>query len=373
MSHQVPSRVALKLLVAGLFSLPASQAVFAGGHFDAYVDPNYVSQIYAGPVGNEVVGAWTLSGHMLTRGNNTIYEYSPLQTGVHQGTSNLHPVLTPHVIPGLATGSGFTNGTDGYIYAVGTSGLQRVDPNNWGAAAVNMPGSVPTAGYSINALPNGKIVYSDSASASTVYLYDPVAHTNTAIYSANFLVDDIETGPGGEIALAGQSNSSITILNSTGGVIKQFGTARYPDGLAFGAGPFGNSVYANNNDGSITRYDLSGAGYTGTVTPVDIALTLPGHHGYGDLATVGPDCAFYVGTYANSAIHGADAGVGTNWDNGVTNGENSIVRISFNDRTGANGCAFYSLVETLIPEPGSSSLVLLGLVPLNVRRRSRCV
>jgi hypothetical protein len=106
------------------------------------------------------------------------------------------------------------------------------------------------------------------------------------------------------------------------------------------------------------------------VTPVDIALTLAGHHGYGDLATVGPDCAFYIGTFDNPGFtaHGNNAGVGTNWDNGVTNNENSIVRIGSSglgaDGLPLQGCVFYSLLETLVPEPVSLSLLALGALGL---------
>lgn len=349
-----------------------TKSAIAAGHFDQYVDPNYNAQIFAGPIGNEGCGAWTAAGNLLTHGSSVIYEYSLLNNGTHLGTA-VHPLLTAHAVPGLdSVGAGITNGTDGFLYTVGSNGLQRVDPNNWSAPAVNMPNTVPTQGYSINALPNGKIVYSDSGSSSKVYLYDPATQVNSLIYNAPTLVDDIETGPGGEIALAGQGNGSIIIINSSGGVIKQFSTARNPDGLAFGDGPYGNSVYANNNDGSITRYDFGSPGYQGTVTAVDIALTKPGHHGYGDLATVGPDCAFYIGTFANFALHGNDAGIGTNWDDGTTNGENSIVRIGFNDLSGgAADCAFYSFVETYVPEPSSASLVLIGLASLFRRRRHR--
>lgn len=361
--------VCVRVAIVAVGALGITSRVHAAGHFDQSVDSNYNSQIYAGPIGNEGCGAWTLSGHLLTRGGSTIYEYNPTANGTHQGTS-VHNVLTAHAVTGLDGGAvGITNGTDGYLYTVGISGVQRVDPNTWGPA-VTMPGTITSQGYGINTLPNGKIVYADGNYNSNVYVYDPVSSINTLIYAANFLVDDIETGPAGEIALAGQSNSSITILNSTGGLIKQFATARYPDGLAFGGGPFANSIYANNNDGTITRYDMS-AGWTGTVTAVDIALTLPGHHGYGDLATVGPDCAFYIGTFDNPSFtaHGNTAGIGTNWDNGVSNSENSIVRIGFNDLTGSGECGFYSLVETLVPEPGSSALLLLGMTSMLARRR----
>jgi hypothetical protein len=367
------------LLLAAASTHVCSSIARAGGHFDA-VDPNYTSEIYAGPIQGGC-GAWTLSGHLLLRAGNTIFEYDPTNTSVHQGT-NVHNLIATHVVPGLdnpaSGGVSMTNGNDGFLYMGGPSGLQRVNPNTWGPA-VTLPGSVSGQGYGINTLPDGKLVYADGNGASQVYVYDPVNNVNQHIYSAGYLVDDIETGPAtavhpnGVIALAGQSNSSIEILTSTGTVINSFSTPHFPDGLAFGDGPFGNSVYANNNDGSITRYDFGGGNYTGAVTPVDIALTLPGHHGYGDLATVGPDCAFYIGTFANIPLHGADANVGTNWDNGVTNSENSIVRISLKDLTGTGAdCGFYSVVETFFPEPSSAAMLILGIIPM-CRRRARKV
>jgi hypothetical protein len=376
MKSSAQNRCGSALMFASLaVSLLLTSLARAAGHFNQSVDPSYTSSIYTGPLQPGEGGgiAWTMSSHMLTKHGGDIIEYNPVNNGVHNAT-NVHLPLVTHTITGLATnGVGITNGTDGYIYSVGNAGLQRIDPNNWGAAAVTLPGSVGGQGYGVNTLPNGKIVYSDGANSSSVWVYDPVALTNTLVYSASFLVDDIETGPAGEIALAGQSNSSITILNSSGGLLKQFFTARYPDGLAFGDGPFANSVYANNNDGSITRYDMS-AGWTGTVTPVDIATTLPGGHGYGDLASVGPDCAFYISTFPNVNFgHGNDAGIGTNWDNGITNNEASIVRVGSSgigpDGLPNSDCVFYSLIETTIPEPSSGMIVALGLLPM--LRRSR--
>ena len=362
------------LAAAATSAMLASSVTALTGHFDAYQDPNYNFGIYAGPIGNEGVGAWTLGGNLLTRGNGYINEFSLNPTGLHQGTA-VHPVVTTHFVPGLDSGAGITNGTDGYLYTVGGNGIMQVNPNNWAAPAVYMPNTVSTPGYGINTLPNGKIVYTDSGSNSNVYLYDVGGGTNTLIHTASTLIDDIETGPAGQIALAGQGDKSITVLSSTGSVISQtVNLPHYPDGLAFGAGSFSNSIYANNNDGSITRYDYAGPNFTGAVTPVDIALTQNGHHGYGDLATVGPDCAFYIGTFANQPIHGADANIATNWDNGVTNNENSIVRIGFNDLPGPDGlpsgeCAFYSLIGTLVPEPASLSLLMFGAIPLLRRHR----
>ena len=118
-------------------------------------------------------------------------------------------------------------------------------------------------------MPDGRIVYSDGSGNSNVYMYDPVSTTNTLIFSGNFTVDDIETNITGHIALAGQSNNSIVVLNSAGSVVNTFGTPHYPDGLAFGAGTAANSIFANNNDGTITKYDLA-AGFLAATQSTDI-------------------------------------------------------------------------------------------------------
>ncbi len=365
----------LALSFAATFMIGAP--VFAAGeHFDQFVDGNYTSKIYAGPIQGGC-GAWT-GNNLLLRLGNTLYEYDATNTHTYHSTI-VHDLVTPHVISGLdnpgSGGVGMTTGADGMLYMCGPSGLQRVNPNTWGPA-VTLPNTVGGQGYGINVLPNGKIVYSDGNGASKLYVYDTNTNVNTLIYSANYLIDDIETGPAsaahpnGVIAVAGQSNSSIAIFDDVGNVINQFSTPHFPDGLAFGDGSiFNNCIYANNNDGSITRYDFSGANFTGSATPTDIALCQAGHRGYGDLAAVGPDCAFYIGTFANIPLHGADSNVGTNWNDGVTNSDNSIVRISLNDLTGTNECGFYNVTEHF-PEPASLGVICLAVVPMMRRRRA---
>lgn len=357
-AFSVPSLLVVALLVG-----PAAQA-------DQYpsLNANYAQQIYTGPlVPNQEAGmAWTFGGNLLTRNGSNINEYSLTASAVHQAT-NVHPVQTTHSIAGLNTsGYGMTNGLDGYVYTVTGSGLQRFDPSNWAAPAQTLTGTVGGAGYGITTLPDGRIAYSDGSGASSVWIYTPNANpnlgTNTLVYSTNFLIDGMVAGPTGAIALAGQSNSSIAIITSSGSLIQSFSTPHYPDGMAFGDDPTTGTLYSNNNDGTISKYVL-GPGYTGSPSISDIAT---GSGAYGDLASVGPDCAFYVTQYDNGGYHGSTAGVGTNWNAG-TNNEGSITRIAELGLDGTEICGFYSPFES--PEP--TSLLLLGAGGLALLRNRR--
>jgi hypothetical protein len=330
------------------------------------LDSAYTQEIYAGP-GVDAGMAWTPTNNLLTRNGSTVREYSLTQNTVHQGTS-VHGVIASHSITGLDnSGTGMTNGLDGYIYAVTNVGLQRFNPSNWAAPAQSLPGTAAGI-YGITTMPDGRIAYTDSGANSNVYIYDPVGATNTLVYTSNALVDGMVSGPGGNIAITGQTNQTITILSSSGAFVNSFATNHFPDGLAFSADATSSTLYSNNNDGTISKYVL-GPGYTGTPVITDIAS---GSGAYGDLATVGPDCAFYVFQGENGSYHGATPGVGTNWDNAVTNAESSIIRIG--GVPGPDGlpvCDFYTPLEHNVPEPGSLVLMALGLVGLAVWGRQR--
>jgi hypothetical protein len=351
-------------LAAGLTLL--SLASVARATQFSYLDPNYDQQIFAAPLTpNQEAGmAWTSSGNLLTRAGSKILEHSLTQNATVNGT-NVHGVTVSHPITGLnPSGYGMTTGFDGKIYTVTNVGLYRVDPSNWVAPAVLLPGTAGGNGWGVTTMSDGRIAYSDGNVPSRIYAFDPTAATNTLLYTApaGVQADDIEASPGGYIAVTGHNNNTITVITNAGTPVTTFSTGSHaPDGLAFGDGVNASAIFSNNNDGSITKYTLS-PGYTSLLTSLDIATNLPQVYpvggAYGDLASVGPDCAFYVTQYENGGSNGSTPGVGTHWDDGSTTADASIIRISLVDSTGLEVCGFGS---TTHPTPEPSTFVLGGL------------
>lgn len=355
------------VIVSMIIASSANAAQFS------YLDPGYVQEIYAGPLTpNQEAGmAWTVGGNLLTRAGSSIIEYNLTQNTTYQGTS-LHGAIATHAISGLNySGYGMTNGTDGYIYAITGSGLQRFNPGNWAAPAQNLT-SVYSPGWGITTLSNGKIAYAGGGGSTDIYVYDPTNLTNSLIYSASTLIDDMAASSTGEIVLAGHGNSSLIVISNSGALINTISSlAHYPDGLTFGDGsPTNLSIFSNNNDGTISQFQFGGS-YTNTPS---INMIATGSGAYGDLAAVGPDCAFYVSQYENGGSNGSTAGVGTNWNSG-TNADASITRIAAGPRSDGTPatCGFRTPIITTVsttvaPIPSTWFLMGTGMAALFARR-----
>ncbi len=335
------------------------------------IDPGYSQQIYTGPLVGGPGLAWTNSGNMLSRNGSDIIEYSPTQNTTYLGT-NLHGSIATHSITGLFyNGVGMVKGLDGYMYAPGQAGLQRFNLSTWGPAQT-LAGTAAGPGYGATLLQDGRIVYNAGSGSNDIHIYNPGTGLDSTIYSASGLIDDIEAGPGGLIALAGQANQQIIVINSSGTVLSQFTTTHYADGLAFGDGSASNALFSNNNDGTITRYSWS-SGISGAPSSM---LDIAGVSGaYGDLASVGPDCAFYVSQFNNAwTAHGNVFGIGTNWDLPTTTADGSIIRIA-STAGGADGlpeCGFYNVYEH-VPEPATFATIGMASVGLLFRRRTAVI
>jgi len=266
---------------------------------------------------NGTVGmAWLANGHMIRRLHNVIVEYSLDQTRTVHATPVLD-IVAVHTVSGLAgNGHGITMGLNGKVYANSTTGLYEVDPSTWTAIKVGNNGYW----YGIGTLPDGKIVnvnrYTSgpwwaSVIKSDVFVYDPVTGIQSLIRTTDF-VDDLTTTSTGVIALAMRFNQRVDLIDASGtlinsAVVKGLGSGQ-PDGMAFGSG----AVFVAVTDGSISRIDFSGPNFSGTATETTVASAGT----YGDLASVGPDGAFYISVS------------GLNYDDGTTAGGWGVVRIS---------------------------------------------
>ena len=350
--HYNHNRNTLRLICSSLlaltpfvFACPVSAVQFS------FLDPAYTQQIYAGPnVG--LPGAWTSTGELLARKGNVpdILEYNATQNAVYQGT-NVHGVSVTHTITNLAAGNNLARAINGQLYLPTQSGLQRVDPNNWALPAVTVT-TFNGPGYGVNTLPNGNVVYAAGGGSTDIHIYSPSLNSDSLVYNSPGLIDDIETSLTGLIALAGQGLNNIVLLNSSGGLIQTIPTTNYPDGLAFATTTSPPSLYSNDNQGTITRYDF-GAGYSSAPTNVQVIAS---GGSYGDIACTGP-CKFYATQFFNNGIHGS-ALFGTNWDNGVTNNDPSIIEIG-----SKQGCLFDPPVGfNVVPEPSSVVLLVVAVM-----------
>ena len=86
------------------------------------------------------------------------------------------------------------------------AGLQRFNLSTWGPAQ-SLAGTAAGAGvWKQRCCRMGGSCTTRGAASNDIHIYNPGTGLDSTIYSASGLIDDIEAGPGGLIALAGQAN-----------------------------------------------------------------------------------------------------------------------------------------------------------------------
>ena len=219
---------------------------------------------------------------------------------------------------------GLTTHPDGHLYMNTPSGVMRIDATT--GAVLGTKGSVGNS-YGITVDPQTKhVVYpgkgcSNGSSGCEIQSYDPSTGVSQTL--ANFSlpvpfedVDGIALDPTGNfIAIDGRTGAFphdtpyLSILKRNGSIVQQLPATHFPDGLAFHENPF--YLVANNNDGSITRYDFP----QDDLTQIPVISVIASGGFRGDLSGVGPDGCIYATQNQ------------TRYGNGTVTKDNSVIQV----------------------------------------------
>jgi hypothetical protein len=224
--------------------------------------------------------------------NGILYKFPP-SGGVASTSTQVNSAAT--AIPGAPSGLAFTK--DGGLYcARQTIGdVIQLDPTTGAILRVVAPaGTIPFAtGIATDPLSGDLFVSSPGLPSDSVFRISNLANTpaTVTVYASVSYPDGIGFGTDGSLyaaALGVGGVAKVSATNSaTPGQVTYIpgATVASLDGLAISANPGAQFLYANGNNGIITKIDLS------TNPPTLTSVVTGGTRG--DFATVGPDGCLY--------------------------------------------------------------------------------
>ena len=303
-------RLLLGFLAAGLVAAGSAQAA---GQFTSIQAP-FTQSLYGtasgffggvafAPNSDPLVDFCQGSGSSLDRFDSS--QTSPLTNG----TSTLHPVTTES----SAAGCGLTNHPNGSLYSNTGAGVVKLDASTGASAAGPFGPSGNALGIAVDPQTQNLVyVGSDGTIRFVDAGFTSIGTFSTAV-TGDF-IDQIAFDPTGNfLFLSDRTRNALLVLRHDGSLVQAIplaGGRGEPDGIAFHtASP--QFVVTNDTDGTISRFDFPNNDFT--ATPTQSAFASGGFRG--DNSAVGSDGCLYL------------TQDGTRYDDGTTNGNDSLVQI----------------------------------------------
>lgn len=322
-------RCAPRLHAYMAFAVSLIVSPFLGGQTPPYpmLQSGYTQELFAavttsvsfggvafGPTGNVWVKLCDASVNLL--------EFDISHTATVNGSA-LHSQSAGNPFP-TAFACGLTNHPDGHVYMNTPNGVIKID-----AGTGTVLGTAGPAGnsYGIAVDPQThQVVYpstgcSNGSSGCTMAGYDPSSGESKTFATFSLPVpfedvDGIAFDPSGNfLVVAGRTGvfphdtPYLSLLSRSGTVVQQLPATHFPDGMAFHENPF--YLAANNNDGSITRYDFP----QNDLTQPAVQSVIASGGFRGDLTGVGADGCLYATQNQ------------TRYGNGTVTKDNSLIRV----------------------------------------------
>jgi hypothetical protein len=252
----------------------------------------------------------------------SLIEFDSAQTTTVNGSA-VHP-QDPASPFATAFACGLTNHPDGHLYLNTPNGIMKIDPNT--GTVLGTAGPVGDS-YGIAVDPQSEnIVYpgtgcGNGSSGCTIVTYNPATGASQTLGTFSLPVpfedvDGLSMDPTGNfIIVAGRTGTFphdtpyLALLSRNASMIQQLPATHFPDGMAFHTNPF--YMVANNNDGSITRYDFP----QDDMTQLPVVSVIASGGFRGDLTGVGPDGCFYATQNQ------------TRYGDGTVTKDNSVIRV----------------------------------------------